>query len=414
MLQNPRVADFRNRLLKLETATDVNDLFQGIDLEGIERIVLSGNTFGATAGEALGSLIREMPNLQVLELPMVSSAKISDHRDRCFQVAHLNSIFISRSIDEIPPALTAICSALAECQRLKEVDLGSNAFGVRTVEPVASLLSTRVSLEVVKLANNGLNSEGGRAVAKGLVESAKKRQALDEPPSLRVLILSRNRLEDGSASAWAEAISVHPGLQRFEISNAGLREDGILALASALEHCRGLTRLRLRDNVIANAESREGKRGWKAISDVIRSAKNLQYLDISACFIQSDGCEEIVKALGEQSYSRLRTIRLDTNDFAGDHYRSFQTVVEAQLPALRFLNLTGNEDLEDNDSIAAMGEMLDSRGGKLEVDDDDSDDEDEVDAADVDENDERAVQRADVEVDELADLINSGLNIKVT
>lgn len=161
-------------------------------------------------------------------------------------MARLDSIFISRSIEQIPLALISICDALAECPNLEELDLSSNAFGVRTVQPVASLLSTHLALQVVKLANNGLNSEGGRAVARGLVQAANKRKELGQPPSLRVLILSRNRLEDASASAWAEAISVNSALEHFEISNAGLREDGILALASGLVHCPDLVRLRLR------------------------------------------------------------------------------------------------------------------------------------------------------------------------
>ena len=330
-------------------------------------------------------------------------------------MAQLDSIFISRSIEEIPPALTFICEALAQCRHLTKVDFSSNAFGVRTVQPIASLLSTRLSLTVVKLANNGLNPEGGRLVAESLVQAANKRKELGQPPTLRVLILSRNRLGDGSASAWAEAISANSGLQCFEISNAGLREDGILALASALVRCRDLTRLRLRDNVVANADSREGKRGWKAISDVIRAARNLEYLDVSACFLQDDGCQEVIDALGEHPYARLHTIRLDTNDFGERHYARLQTVVSSTLPALRSLNLTGNEDLEGGLALDAVSETLANRGGNLELEDDDTDDEAEEDDEDV-EGEERSPKRTeeDAKVEELADLITLNLTIKVS
>lgn len=326
-------------------------------------------------------------------------------------MAQLDSIFISRSIEEIPSALISICDALSECRYLTELDLSSNAFGVRTVEPLASLLSTHLSLQVIKLANNGLNSEGGRIVAKSLVQAAKRRKELGQPPSLRVLILSRNRLEDASASAWAEAIAVNSALEQFEISNAGIREDGILALASGLVHCPDLVHLRLRDNVIANADKREGKRGWKAIADVIRGAKKLEYLDVSACFLQNDGCREVIDALGHQSYARLRTIRLDTNDFGEKHYARLRAAVSDTLPALRFLNLTGNEDLEDNSALEAISEMLASRGGNLELEDDDTDDE----GGDTDEDGEEVARLPveDAELNNLVDLITTKLAIKV-
>jgi hypothetical protein len=65
MAPNARIADFANRGLKLETAAAVEDLFRDLDLEHIEKIVLTGNTFGVAAGEALGKVIRKMPNLEV-------------------------------------------------------------------------------------------------------------------------------------------------------------------------------------------------------------------------------------------------------------------------------------------------------------------------------------------------------------
>lgn len=65
MASNPQIADFTNRGLKLETAAAVEDLFNDLDLERIEKIVLTGNTFGVGAGQGLGNVIRKMPNLKV-------------------------------------------------------------------------------------------------------------------------------------------------------------------------------------------------------------------------------------------------------------------------------------------------------------------------------------------------------------
>jgi Ran GTPase-activating protein (RanGAP) involved in mRNA processing and transport len=78
MAPNPRIADLANRGLKLETAASVEDLFRDLDLKCIETIVLTGNTFSVAAGEALGKVIRRMPNLKVSYLASTFLALVSD------------------------------------------------------------------------------------------------------------------------------------------------------------------------------------------------------------------------------------------------------------------------------------------------------------------------------------------------
>jgi Ran GTPase-activating protein 1 len=133
-------------------------------------------------------------------------------------VAHLSSIFISRSIEEIP-ALNHICNSesLLECKHLEEIDLSCNAFGQRSGEPVVPLLANYLSLQVVKLANLGLNPQGGQTLANALLASAKNSRVLNQPSNLRVLVISRNLLRDASASNWGEVIAAHPNLTRLDI-----------------------------------------------------------------------------------------------------------------------------------------------------------------------------------------------------
>jgi hypothetical protein len=70
-------------------------------------------------------------------------------------------------------------------------------------------------------------------------------------------------------------------------------------------------RLNLYDNVVTNYKDKDGARGWKAVSDVLRMAKDLEYLDLSACMLESDGCAGIIAALmiSQQTYPKLQTRR---------------------------------------------------------------------------------------------------------
>jgi hypothetical protein len=79
------------------------------------------------------------------------------------------------------------------------------------------------------------------------------------------------------------------------------------------------------------------------------------------------------------------------------------------LPSLATLDLSGNEDLEDNVDISAIGEILESCAGRLILEDLDDDDDG------AQEEQEPETQKvADASVDELTDLIESQLTLAVS
>ncbi|KAL4253488.1 Leucine-rich repeat domain superfamily protein [Abortiporus biennis] len=372
MADDSFVVNFRNQALKLETTTDINELFEGIDLVNVSEVILC-------------------PISKLLNFPTYS-----------------------RSIDEIPPALTIICSALLECKQLSEVDLSDNAFGQRSVDPVVPLLSGSLSLKVVKLANVGLNWQGGQILAEALLASAEKSKKLKQPSNLISLGISKNLLRDGSASSWGEVIAAHSNLQRLEMLRTDLREDGIMAIASALAKCRDLRHLNLSDNVIANYGSKAGKRGWKVVADVIRGAKDLQYLDLSSCLLEEDGCEEIIAALDAQTYPKLKRLNLNGNSFSEAHYAALKDAITHKLSALKVLNLVDNEDLEDSDTVDSIKELLEGRGGRLILEDEDETEEEEEEGF-VEEGGGSKLSAAKTEdsgIDQLADSMVTSLTIE--
>ncbi|KAI0040165.1 hypothetical protein FA95DRAFT_1503237, partial [Auriscalpium vulgare] len=88
---DPRIFDISGRKLRLDTRADVDTHLAGLDVERVEEIYLAENTIGVDAARALGDLLA---------------------RTKKLRVAGLSDIFISRTIDEIPAALTALCEAL--------------------------------------------------------------------------------------------------------------------------------------------------------------------------------------------------------------------------------------------------------------------------------------------------------------
>jgi len=393
-----RIVDFRHRQLKLNTQEDVQNLFKDVDSGEVEELYMSGNTIGALAGQELGVYLKQMPLLKV---------------------ANLSDIITSRSIEEVPLAMSSICDALIECKELVELDLSNNAFGIRVAPLLVPLFSQRASIQVLKLNNNGLGPEAGNIVAGALLEAAKRAESLDQPSNLRVLTCGRNRLGDGSANLWGEVLAAHKNLQKVRMVNNGFHESGVIAIAQGLKKCRDLRHLSLRDGTAQSsryAPSEDGKRGWHTIADVVREAPALEFLDLSDCGLTQEGNSELIQALSETVHPNLDTILLENNDMGTAHYDALKDIFSSHLPALKLLDLALNEDLEDNDVITEMVELLEGRGGQLVLEDPDEDADLERNALDV-EKETRfiktplAAAEAGADVGELADLLSTGLKI---
>ena len=146
-------------------------------------------------------------------------------------MADFADIFTSRLITEIPQALSAICDALKDKTSLVEINLSDNAFGGRSVDPMVPFLTTNRSFQILKLNNNGLGPAGGEIIANALLKSAELSRAEGKPSNLRVVICGRNRLENGSAPAWAAAFAAHGGLEEVRMPQNGIRMRGYVVEA---------------------------------------------------------------------------------------------------------------------------------------------------------------------------------------
>ena len=135
------------------------------------------------------------------------------------QLANLDDIFTSRLLSEIPPALDSLLTSLLSLERLSEVNLSDNAFGLNTVEPLVKFLEKAVPLRHLILNNNGLGPHAGTMIANALTALVEKKRSnlftkvvynsrprppdIDTttsipamaPKPLETLVCGRNRLE---------------------------------------------------------------------------------------------------------------------------------------------------------------------------------------------------------------------------
>ncbi|KAI0338871.1 RNI-like protein [Trametopsis cervina] len=365
MATSTKIFSLHGRGLKLDSRADIAPLLQEVDPAVIEEIHFGGNTIGVEASLALAEFLEKTQAL-----------KIADFAD----------IFTGRLIDEIPQALSAICDALKDKTTLVEINLSDNAFGGRSVDPIVPFLTHNRSFQIFKLNNNGLGPAGGAVIANALTESARLSKQENKPSNLRTVICGRNRLEDGSATAWATAFKEHGGLKEIRMPQNGIRMDGIAALVKGIAECKDLEYLDFQDNTF-------GELGSQTIATVLDQWPNLHTLNLSDCVLAEEGSvSPVVEKLVEGSNPKLHTLLLQNNNFDSATFSLLAQNVDSDLKALQRLELQWNEVEEDDASLAVLARVLKARGGKLVTEDEDEEDEGEGEEEEEEEKEEKEAE----------------------
>lgn len=325
--------------LKLTTAEDIEPHLKPlIASDTVTEIHLGGNTFGAPACEALGSVLKSKTTLQV---------------------ANLDDIFTSRLLSEIPPALSSLLTSLLALPNLHTVDLSDNAFGLNTQAPLVDFLSKHVALKHLILQNNGLGPDAGSLIANALTALAERkeeaRQQGKEVPYLETVICGRNRLESGSMGAWAKAYQAHNRVKTIKMVQNGIRQDGIsLLLREGLKGCVELEVLDLQDNMFTST-------GARAFSEVVGGWKGIRELGISDSLIGSRRARQLVELLGKGKNKELEVLRLQYNDIDARGVKALLDAAKNGLPKLRRVELNGNKFSEDDEGVEGLRTLLEER-----------------------------------------------------
>ncbi|RDA94485.1 hypothetical protein CP533_2300 [Ophiocordyceps camponoti-saundersi (nom. inval.)] len=328
--------------LKLDTAADLEPHIAQLRARDVEEVRLLGNTLGVEACKVLGEILATKKNLKI---------------------ANFADIFTGRLLSEIPDALSSLLTSILNLPHLHTINLNDNAFGLNTQAPLVAFLASHVPLQHLYLNNNGLGPHAGILIADALSELYASKEAArkegKDVPDLKTIICGRNRLENGSMTAWAKTFSLHNKIREVKMVQNGIRQEGIShLLTQGLNHASELKILDLQDNTFTLM-------GAKALAKVTPTWTLLAELGIGDSLLGARGGVLLSEALAKGKNQKLEILRLQYNDITAVGLRGFATATKDALPALKRIELNGNKFSEDDDSIRALQEILDERKGAL-------------------------------------------------
>ncbi|KAJ1923348.1 Ran GAP Rna1 [Tieghemiomyces parasiticus] len=383
--------------LKLTTAADIEPYLAEIrDVPTLELLQLNGNTIGPEAAKALADVLKTKSSIKV---------------------ALLYDIFTGRLREDVKGAVKDICDALADKKHLVEINLSDNAFGPIGAESMFDFIVRSPALETLKLNNNGLGITGGRLIAKAMMERHARHTAAGEKSTLRCLVAGRNRLENGSSKALAEAFAAHGTFTEVRLPQNGIRPEGIRHLCLGLTHCPNLAHLDLQDNTFTAV-------GSLALAESLASWPHLKRLNLGDCLVGPMGGLAVAAEMLQLELN-LEELLLGFNEIEENAALVLSQAV-AKMTALKSLDLNGNRfdaecsavtqiraALQDNDNEDALGSLSDME----ELTDDELDIESEASEEEEEEEEEEQklvegdAKAKDAAVDALADALSGELKM---
>ncbi|KAK4105598.1 RNI-like protein [Parathielavia hyrcaniae] len=352
MAPSTKIFSLEGRGLKLDSAEDLEAHIADLRAtEDLQEVHMLGNTLGVGACKLLGEVLATKKTLRV---------------------ANLADIFTGRLLSEIPDALSSLLTSILNLPNLNTINLNDNAFGLNTQAPLVAFLAAHVPLQHLYLNNNGLGPHAGILIADALSElHGKKEEARkqgQEVPDLETVICGRNRLENGSMTAWAKAFRLHSRVREVKMVQNGIRQEGISHLLSeGLRHAARLEVLDLQDNTFTLL-------GARALAQVTPGWAQLVELGVGDSLLGAKGGVLLAKSLGKGQNKKLKILRLQYNEITAPGVKALAEAVEEALPVLQKLELNGNKLDEEDESIIALQDLFEKRkeeqAGDIVVEDD--------------------------------------------
>lgn len=226
-----------------------------------------------------------------------------------------------------------------------------------------AFLSAHVPLQHLYLNNNGLGPHAGILVADALSELHAKKEAArkdgKQVSDLETVICGRNRLENGSMTAWAKTYNLHNKIKVIKMVQNGIRQEGISHLISeGLNKADKLEILDLQDNTFTLM-------GGKALANAVTHWTVVRELGIGDSLLSAKGAVLLAESLSKGKNQKLETLRLQFNDITGPGIKKLAIAAKGSLPALKRIELNGNKFTENDESILALQELLDERKERI-------------------------------------------------
>ncbi|KAI8901255.1 hypothetical protein BC833DRAFT_578554 [Globomyces pollinis-pini] len=353
--------------LKFDTAEDVATYCKEIEsIEGLEQIVLSGNTFGIEAAKAIAHSLKNQTEMKYI--------KFAD-------------MFTGRLKNEIPIALDEFVLVFEKMNKLIELDLSDNAFGPAGAKPLMRLIENNRNIQILKLNNNGLGIEGARLISLALIAAHEKNVEEGVQDNLKVIVAGRNRMESPGAGHLAKAFQAFSkSLVHIQMPQNSIRPDGISNLLNHISVCENLEFLDLQDNTFT-------EEGSVSLAASLPKWPNLKHLNLGDCLLGPKGGMAVIKGL-TNSNTKLERIALFFNEINVLGAKLVPAMLKDKTE-LKSIELNGNNFEAECDEVDEIKLALEELGK--------SDALDELDEMEVESD---VEEDEDEEVDELADALS--------
>ncbi|XP_076835418.1 NACHT, LRR and PYD domains-containing protein 12-like isoform X2 [Brachyhypopomus gauderio] len=214
----------------------------------------------------------------------------------------------------------ALASALRSnpTSHLRELNLSYNKPGDSGVKQLSALLEDpHCKLEKLQLYNCSIPEEGCAALASGLRSNPSSH--------LRELNLNRNRPGDSGVKQLSVLLEdPHCTLEILQLSYCSIKEEGCAVLASALRSNPSSHLRELKLNY-----SKPGDSGVKQLSALLEDPQcKIEKLQLSNCSITEEGCAALASALRSNPSSHLRELNLNFSEPGDSGVKQLSALLE--------------------------------------------------------------------------------------
>ncbi|RMZ78024.1 hypothetical protein DV737_g4067, partial [Chaetothyriales sp. CBS 132003] len=286
--------------------------------------------------------------------------------------ADLHDIFTSRLLAEIPQALSSLLTALLQCPNLHTIDLSDNAFGLNTKDPLVDFLSKHIPLKHLVLNNNGMGPIAGTAIAEALATLAEKKAAARKEGKEVPLLESIVCGRNRLENGSMAAWAKAYDAHKSGIKSVKMTQNGIRPEGISHLISAGLSKC-TNIEVFDLQDNTFTFAGSVTLSKALPGWPNLKELGLSDDYLGGRGSVKVFQALESGNSKNVEILKLEYNDITPAGIQSLLKAAKAGLPQLRRIELNGNKFDEDDPAVEKLSELLSERKEELGKDSDPAD-----------------------------------------
>lgn len=227
-----------------------------------------------------------------------AAVALASHLSKFENIVHadISDIIAGRPEEEALTTLKSICDSL-EKFNFKSINLSDNALGSKGIHSCSAVL-TKKTLESLRVCNNGLSSETIQLLANILLDGG--------CPPLKLLHCYNNMSGNGGASALGTIVMACPMLEDLRFSATRTDSKGCIKFAEAMQDLSYLVHLDLADNSFRDSAAR-------LLASSLRKQRGLQSLNLRDAGLNEEGVLAVASALIDAAPA-LRVLDLSGND----------------------------------------------------------------------------------------------------